>query len=74
MQRDGSSATMLEITGSKGAVQVNGKIYPRNTCVTLCGGDEVVFSTTGNHAYVSFFCLAMLGSVTVVSITHNSLK
>ncbi|KAK4788210.1 hypothetical protein SAY86_019529 [Trapa natans] len=52
VERDGSSATMLEITGSKGAVQVNGKIYPRNTSVPLCGGDEVVFSTTGNHAYV----------------------
>ncbi|KAK4758646.1 hypothetical protein SAY87_019947 [Trapa incisa] len=52
IERDGSSATMLEITGSKGAVQVNGKIYPQNTSVPLCGGDEVVFSTTGNHAYV----------------------
>ncbi|XP_010069946.2 uncharacterized protein LOC104456788 isoform X1 [Eucalyptus grandis] len=50
--RGGSSATLLEITGGKGTVQVNGKIYPRNSTVLLCGGDEVVFTESGNHSYV----------------------
>ncbi|XP_030543318.1 uncharacterized protein LOC115750242 isoform X2 [Rhodamnia argentea] len=50
--RGGSSATLLEITGGKGSVQVNGKIYSRNSTVLLCGGDEVVFMESGNHSYV----------------------
>ncbi|KAF8015092.1 hypothetical protein BT93_H0785 [Corymbia citriodora subsp. variegata] len=50
--RGGSSATLLEITGGKGTVQVNGKIYARNSTVLLCGGDEVVFTESGNHSYV----------------------
>lgn len=50
--RGGSSATLLEITGGKGTVQVNGKTIPRNSTVLLCGGDEVVFTESGNHSYV----------------------
>ncbi|KAL3517453.1 hypothetical protein ACH5RR_020042 [Cinchona calisaya] len=44
--------TLLEITGEKGSVQVNGKIYPKNSTVPLNGGDEVVFSSSGKHAYI----------------------
>lgn len=44
----------LEIIGNGVLVQVNGKIYQRSTCVHLRGGDEVVFSIPGKHAYVSF--------------------
>lgn len=54
MQREGSSVALLEITGGKGVVQVNGKIYQKSSSVMLNGGDEVVFSSTGKHAYVSF--------------------
>ncbi|XP_027157341.1 uncharacterized protein LOC113758820 isoform X2 [Coffea eugenioides] len=49
----GCPVTLLEITGKKGSVQVNGKIYPKNSTVPLSGGDEVVFSSSGKHAYVS---------------------
>ncbi|XP_051132188.1 uncharacterized protein LOC127252165 isoform X2 [Andrographis paniculata] len=48
----GEPVTLLEITGKKGAVQVNGKVYSKDTTVPLNGGDEVVFSSTGRHAYI----------------------
>lgn len=44
----------MEITGGKGYVQVNGKICQQDSKVILNGGDEVVFGSTGKHAYVSF--------------------
>ncbi|XP_062143427.1 uncharacterized protein LOC133851135 [Alnus glutinosa] len=52
IEREGSSVTLLEITGGKGAVQVNGKIYRKSSSVILSGGDEVVFSSSGKHAYI----------------------
>lgn len=48
----GCPVTLLEITGKKGSVQVNGKIHPKNSTVSLNGGDEVVFSSSGKHAYI----------------------
>ncbi|PIN11316.1 AAA+-type ATPase [Handroanthus impetiginosus] len=48
----GESLTLLEITGKKGAVQVNGKMYPKDSTIPLSGGDEVVFSSSGEHAYI----------------------
>ncbi|MCD9639952.1 hypothetical protein HAX54_024949 [Datura stramonium] len=48
----GVSITLLEITGKKGDVQVNGKVYPKNSTVPLKGGDEVVFGSSGQHAYI----------------------
>ncbi|PSR94765.1 Spastin like [Actinidia chinensis var. chinensis] len=51
-QRGGSPGTLLEIIGGKGAVQVNGKAYPKNSTIPLHGGDEVVFSSSGRHAYI----------------------
>ncbi|CAH9096056.1 unnamed protein product [Cuscuta epithymum] len=48
----GSSITLLEISGKKGSVQVNGKIYPKNSTVPLNGGDEVIFGLSGKHAYI----------------------
>lgn len=44
----------MEITGGKGSVKVNGKICQQDSKVILNGGDEVVFGSTGKHAYVSF--------------------
>jgi hypothetical protein len=44
----------LEIYVSK-IVHVNGKALDKTAKVTLIGGDEVVFSSLGRHAYVSFF-------------------
>ncbi|CDY32485.1 BnaA09g51110D [Brassica napus] len=46
------SVASLEIVGNGVLVQVNGKIYQRRACVHLRGGDEVVFSTLGKHAYI----------------------
>jgi len=43
----------LEIYVSK-VVHVNGKALDKTAKVTLIGGDEVVFSALGRHAYVSF--------------------
>jgi hypothetical protein len=43
----------LEIYVSK-VVHVNGKALDKTAKVTLIGGDEVVFSSLGRHAYVSF--------------------
>ncbi|XP_028068787.1 uncharacterized protein LOC114271363 isoform X6 [Camellia sinensis] len=51
-QRGGSPGTLLEIIGGKGAVQVNGKVYPKNSTIPLNGGDEVVFSSSSRHAYI----------------------
>ncbi|KAK9281285.1 hypothetical protein L1049_004182 [Liquidambar formosana] len=52
IERGGSSVALLEITGGKGAVQVNGKVYHKNSTVILTAGDEVVFSSSGKHAYI----------------------
>ncbi|KAF8390623.1 hypothetical protein HHK36_025150 [Tetracentron sinense] len=53
-QRDGSVIALLESTGSKGCVQVNGTMVKKNTSSALNSGDEVIFGLSGNHAYVSF--------------------
>ncbi|KAJ7972950.1 AAA-type ATPase family protein [Quillaja saponaria] len=48
----GSSIALLENIGCKGVVQVNGKIVQKNSSTILSGGDEVVFSSSGKHAYI----------------------
>ncbi|KAL2518965.1 AAA-type ATPase family protein [Abeliophyllum distichum] len=48
----GESITLLEITGKKGSVQVNGKSCTKDSTVRLKGGDEVVFSSSDKHAYI----------------------
>ena len=48
---------MLECTGSKGTVLVNGMAVKKNTIHTLHSGDEVVFGISGDHAYVSLVFL-----------------
>ncbi|XP_060178403.1 uncharacterized protein LOC132608500 [Lycium barbarum] len=51
-QEKGGFITLLEITGKKGDVQVNGKVYPKNSTVPLNDGDEIVFGSSGEHAYI----------------------
>ncbi|KAA3459493.1 ATPase family AAA domain-containing protein 1 [Gossypium australe] len=51
-QHEGSAAAMLESTGSKGSVQVNGTVLKKNNTCVLKSGDEVVFGLLGNHAYI----------------------
>ncbi|XP_061969080.1 uncharacterized protein LOC133692275 isoform X5 [Populus nigra] len=52
IERGGAPIALLEITGGKGAVQVNGKLYQKNETLALNGGDEVIFTTSGKHAYI----------------------
>nr|DAD33315.1 TPA_asm: hypothetical protein HUJ06_012166 [Nelumbo nucifera] len=52
LERGGTSIVLLEISGSKGVVQVNGKAFGKNSSTILSGGDELVFSSTGQHAYI----------------------
>uniref|UniRef100_A0A453AQN2 FHA domain-containing protein n=1 Tax=Aegilops tauschii subsp. strangulata TaxID=200361 RepID=A0A453AQN2_AEGTS len=64
----------LEVSISK-VVYVNGKALDKSAKVTLTGGDEVVFSSLGKHAYVSFFvtdrflstCVLLLSAITGMS-------
>ncbi|KAJ8771547.1 hypothetical protein K2173_026724 [Erythroxylum novogranatense] len=51
-QRKGSVVAVLESTGSKGLVQVNGTMVKKNASCVLHSGDEVVFGPHGNHAYI----------------------
>lgn len=51
-ESEGTSVTLLEMSGSKGVVQVNGKTLEKNCQVKLTAGDEVVFSASGKHAYI----------------------
>ncbi|XP_065873285.1 uncharacterized protein [Euphorbia lathyris] len=51
-QREGSATAVLESTGSKGSVQINGEVVKKNTGRALHSGDEVVFGMLGNQAYI----------------------
>ncbi|KAK9277994.1 hypothetical protein L1049_027551 [Liquidambar formosana] len=51
-QHEGSTVAVLESTGSKGSVLVNGTVVKKNTSCVLNSGDEVVFSLLGNYAYI----------------------
>ncbi|XP_068310398.1 uncharacterized protein [Pyrus communis] len=51
-RREGLSTAELEIIGGDSDVQVNEKTYQKDTKVILNGGDEVVFSLSGRHAYI----------------------
>ncbi|KAI3893235.1 hypothetical protein MKX03_016880 [Papaver bracteatum] len=52
VERGGSSVAQLEVLGGEGVVQVNGKIIDKNSNVILNAGDEVVFNSSGKHAYI----------------------
>ncbi|KAI7727421.1 hypothetical protein M8C21_020426, partial [Ambrosia artemisiifolia] len=49
---EGSSVAVLESKGSKGFVHVNGNVIKKGASCILRSGDEVVFSSFGNHAYI----------------------
>ncbi|KAJ7945717.1 AAA-type ATPase family protein [Quillaja saponaria] len=51
-QCEGNVVAVLESTGSKGSIQVNGIAVKKNTSCVLNSGDEVVFGSTGNYAYI----------------------
>ncbi|ONK78664.1 uncharacterized protein A4U43_C02F21160 [Asparagus officinalis] len=52
VEHEGAPAALLEISGSKGEVLVNGKTLRKNSKSILSGGDEVVFSCSGKYAYI----------------------
>ncbi|OMO63807.1 hypothetical protein CCACVL1_22255 [Corchorus capsularis] len=52
VENDGASIALLEITGGKGSVLVNGRSYRKNASLILNAGDELIFTSTGNHAYI----------------------
>ncbi|GAB4860458.1 hypothetical protein Ancab_035618 [Ancistrocladus abbreviatus] len=51
-QREGCILAVLESTGSKGTVQVNGVVVKKNTSRFLHSGDEVLFGLVGSYAYI----------------------
>ncbi|XP_028767336.1 uncharacterized protein LOC114725039 isoform X2 [Neltuma alba] len=51
-QREGCAVAVLESTGSKGSVLVNGTQVKKNSSCVLNSGDEVVFGLLGNHSYI----------------------
>ncbi|GAV56541.1 AAA domain-containing protein/FHA domain-containing protein [Cephalotus follicularis] len=51
-EHEGGGVAVLESTGSKGSVQVNGKCIKKGTSCVLNSGDEIVFGSLGNHAYI----------------------
>ncbi|KAK4843365.1 hypothetical protein QYF36_007268 [Acer negundo] len=51
-QSEGSAVAVLESAGSKGSVQVNGTVVKKTTNCELKSGDELVFGSLGNHAYI----------------------
>lgn len=52
IENGGTPAALLEVTGGKGAVQVNGKLLPKQCIKVIYGGDELIFSSSGKHAYI----------------------
>ncbi|KAK1407182.1 hypothetical protein QVD17_38795 [Tagetes erecta] len=51
-ERDDGSVAVLESKGNKGFVYVNGRVVKRGTTCVLNSGDEIVFASHGNQAYV----------------------
>ncbi|XP_050221289.1 uncharacterized protein LOC126671551 [Mercurialis annua] len=51
-QREGGGVAVLECTGSKGSVQVNGEVVKKGAVCDLHCGDELVFGLSGNNAYI----------------------
>ncbi|MBA0769564.1 hypothetical protein Gotri_018283 [Gossypium trilobum] len=68
IESDGNSIALLEITGGKGSVQVNGKVYRKNASLILNAGDELIFTSTGNHAYLTNDNLAAPGIPSSLSV------
>ncbi|XP_016464729.1 uncharacterized protein LOC107787644 isoform X1 [Nicotiana tabacum] len=73
----GVSITLLEVMGKKGDVQVNGKVYPKNSTVPLKGGDEVVFGSSGQHSYIfddNLSAASFAHSVSILGAHSGSIK
>ncbi|XP_010525328.1 PREDICTED: uncharacterized protein LOC104803146 isoform X2 [Tarenaya hassleriana] len=51
-QHEGNVVAVLESTGSKGSVLVNGSVVRKNASHALHSGDEVVFGLLGSYAFI----------------------
>ncbi|KAI4336307.1 hypothetical protein L6164_014847 [Bauhinia variegata] len=51
-QHEGITVAVLESTGSKGSVLVNGTVVKKNTSRPLNSGDELLFGFLGNYSYI----------------------
>ena len=45
----------LEVVGDQGVVLLNGRAINPGAKLHLAGGDELVFTSCGKHAYVSYY-------------------
>ncbi|KHG29350.1 Protein SAP1 [Gossypium arboreum] len=70
-KQEGSGVAILESTGSKGSVQINGTVVKKNTSCVLNSGDEVVFSLLGNHAYRSGDLSAVTEATILASLSSG---
>ncbi|CAN6468339.1 unnamed protein product [Victoria cruziana] len=52
VQREEGCVIVLESAGNKGCVYVNAKPVKRNTDIIIKAGDELFFSSSGNHSYI----------------------
>ncbi|KAK8509843.1 hypothetical protein V6N12_001915 [Hibiscus sabdariffa] len=52
IENNGATIALLEVTGGKGSVQVNGTAYRKNASLILNAGDELIFTSSGDHAYI----------------------
>ncbi|XP_038980506.1 uncharacterized protein LOC103715277 isoform X2 [Phoenix dactylifera] len=68
----GVPVALLETLGAKGVVRVNGKTIEKNSCVVLAGGDEVVFSSSGRHAYIFQHLPTEKTSTPALPSTHST--
>ncbi|CAM8925057.1 unnamed protein product [Rhodiola kirilowii] len=52
IEQGGCNVTFLEVTGGKGSVEVNGKVYHKSNKIHLAAGDELVFGRSRKYAYI----------------------
>ncbi|CAL9076075.1 unnamed protein product [Musa textilis] len=70
-KRDGAYVALLEATGAKGLVQVNGKTVDKDSII-LAEGDEVVFSKPEKHIYIYQRLSEVKSSTPILHTLHRS--
>ncbi|KVH94473.1 ATPase, AAA-type, core [Cynara cardunculus var. scolymus] len=68
-QQGGASITLLEITGGKGAVKVNGKVCPKRSTLPLRAGDEIFQQLSNDNVGAD-----VAPSVSILEAHSGSLK
>ncbi|CAL9132680.1 unnamed protein product [Musa acuminata var. zebrina] len=70
-KHDGAYVALLETTGAKGLVQVNGKTVDKDSII-LAEGDEVVFSRPEKHIYIYQRLSEVKSSTPILHTLHRS--